>query len=271
MPPSAFIMVNLLLRECRCETITIAALVYITSMKLKWKTTPILATYTPQVQWIWKCKSQDRLWVQRLQNPQHADHRHISVIHNRSWHWPFIHKRWGGGWLQGIMLGCCRRVTGRYQMEVKHSFMVMEKHIVYLGYCAQGHHFRWKCGAARNLHKCKFAVQLATSRINGGLLSYYRTAHFQFWFLSFVYIWTVLFCCSWLVSSESTTRRNISMQSLISFKQRKLICCEWKYTFNYYFSVNYIRAYLSVLAKHCINSHWHSYSCHHAYQLQAGF
>lgn len=68
---------------------------------------------------------------------------------------------------RGIPLGCCRQVTGHYQMEVKRSFMVMERPIVYLGNCAQGHHCRWKWGAARNLHKCKFAVQLAT--INGGL------------------------------------------------------------------------------------------------------
>lgn len=70
---------------------------------------------------------------------------------------------------RGITLGCCRRVTGRYQMEVKRSFVVMERHMAYLGNCAQGHHCRWRWGAARNLRKCKFAVQLATPRINGGL------------------------------------------------------------------------------------------------------
>lgn len=87
-----------------------------------------------------------------------------------------------------LHLAAAGRVTGRYQMEVKRSVMVMERHIVYLGNWAQGHHCRWRWGAARNLHKCKFAVQLATPGVNGGLESHDRMAHFLVWISFFVCI-----------------------------------------------------------------------------------
>ena len=65
---------------------------------------------------------------------------------------------------------------GCYQPEVKCWFIVMGRDSVYLRKCAQGHHYRERWGADRNLHKFKFHSDCSYLRRIGTL---WINAHYQ--------------------------------------------------------------------------------------------